>query len=210
MKRYFIADLHFGHASITEYCTRPTFRKCDFGDDGDWKSPEVAAEAAKRMDNFLIKNCNGRVKTDDTVIHVGDFINSGLVKGVQGLRNKPNFYLDQLNGTWVLLTGNHDRNNHVKPVANFMVADIGPYKAFIAHYPIENKKIFNLELIRYVISCTDFQITAHVHQAWKYKFYQHKHGNYLMYNVGVDVQRYLPIPDDKIIVDVSKIMKKVI
>ena len=207
MKRYWTADLHFGHASISKYCNRPTLRGRDFSDDGEWISPEIATEAANRMDNFIIKKCNGRVKQDDMVIHVGDFINSGLVKGVQGLRNKPKFYLDQLNGTWVLLTGNHDKNNNVKPVANFMVADIGPYKAFIAHYPIENEKVFSHELIHYAINCTDFQITAHVHQSWVYKFYQHDHGKYLMYNVGIDVQRYMPIPDDKIICDISKLMK---
>jgi calcineurin-like phosphoesterase family protein len=206
MKRYWIADIHFGHASIVKYCNRPTLKKKDLGEDGDWVSPEVAVEAAKRMDNFIIKNCNSRVKSDDMVVHVGDFINSGLVKGVQGLRNKPKFYLDQLNGTWTLLAGNHDRNNNVKPIANFMVADVGPYKAFISHYPIENENIFSKELTDYVISCTDFQITAHVHQAWTYKFYQHKYANYLMYNVGIDVHRYFPIPDDKIISDISKII----
>ena len=176
-------------------------------DKGNWATPEIAIEVAERNDAMLIRNINQRVKSDDRVVHVGDFLNRGGVKGVMGLRNNPDDYLDKLNGRWLLLSGNHDKNNKVKNDANHAILNVGPYQVFVSHYPIENTHIFAPKLVDYVLHCTDFQINGHVHQSWKYKWHIHGHGKYLMYNVGVDVRRYMPITTDEIIRDVMGIFK---
>jgi calcineurin-like phosphoesterase family protein len=206
-KRFWLADAHFSYANIVKYCHRPTLRKGDLDENGNWTSPETALAAAERMDSFLIRNINGRVKPEDVVMHVGDFINYGAVKGVPGLKNKPRHYLDQLTGRWVFLLGNHDRNNNLRPDAHFMITEIGGLRIFVSHYPIENLHMFDPKLVDYVINCTAFQICGHVHQSWKYKYHIHKNGKYLMYNVGVDAHRYYPISDDEIIGDISHIKR---
>lgn len=84
MTLWFIADTHFGHANVIEYCNRP------------FKSVE-------EMDAALINLWNARVSPEDTVYHLGDF---GF--------GKPAYLhsiLDQLNGEIVLIEGNHDRQN---------------------------------------------------------------------------------------------------
>ena len=206
-KRYWIADPHFGHAAICRYCSRPTLRKTDLDENGEYLSPEIAIAAAERMDSFLIRNFNGRIKTDDRVVNVGDFINYGKNRSVQGLRNKPIDYIKQLNGKYTFVWGNHDDQNQLKVDCRFMFVDIGPYKAFVAHYPIENQNMFNPQLTEYVVNCTQVQLCGHIHQSWKYKYHSHGRGKYLMYNVGIDVHRYYPISDDEIISDVSHIMR---
>ena len=121
--------------------------------------------------------------------------------------NKMEYYLDQLNGTWVNIRGNHCANNGVKSIGDFLITPIGPYTAFVSHYPIENINMFSPELINFVLKRTDFQLNGHIHSAWKYKYYQHANGKYLMYNVGIDVHNYFPISDSDIIGNISKIIK---
>ena len=203
-KRYWTSDIHFAHANIAKYCNRPTLLKGDLDENGKWITNDIALAAAVRMDTFLIRNLNSRIKKDDTVVHVGDYMNKGTVTKIPGLRNKPSFYTEQLNGTWIFLEGNHDGNIGVRTVARSMFVTIGPYRAFVAHYPIENEHIYHRDFIKYVTQNMDLQITGHVHNIWKHKFYK----GFLMYNVGVDAHRFLPIHDAEIINDVTKIIKE--
>lgn len=78
MTLYTVADMHFGHANIIEYCARP------FTD-------------VKAMDAALIRNWNATVRETDTVIHCGDF----------AFRNAA-FYATHLHGTIIFIAGNHD------------------------------------------------------------------------------------------------------
>ena len=52
---YYISDLHIGHANAIRFDGRP------FAD-------------VNEMNNAIIENWNSRVKTDDTVYILGDFI----------------------------------------------------------------------------------------------------------------------------------------
>ncbi len=81
MKTFFTADQHFGHFNIIKYCNRP-FR--------------ISSE----MDNTIINNHNEVVTDKDIVIHVGDFT---LAKN-----ELARFYVSQLNGKHIFLTGSHD------------------------------------------------------------------------------------------------------
>lgn len=176
-------------------------------DTGNWTSNEAALACAERMNAGLIHNINSRVKEEDSVVHVGDFMNRGGVKGVAGLKVKPVNHINELNGHWTLLKGNHDENNGVRPVAKYLIVNIGPYTAFVSHYPLENFDKFEPKLKEYIVQCTSFQICGHVHQAWKYKFLNVCDKKYLMYNVGVDAHNLYPIHDMEIIEDVDRIRK---
>lgn len=209
MKRYYTADYHLGHANIVKYCKRPTLRKSDINGEDKWVSPEVALEAAERHDKWMIRNTNGRIKPGDIVNHIGDFMNRGGCAGIEGLRNNPDYYIDQLNGTWVMIEGNHDKQNKVRSVGRYLITNIGPYNVFLAHYPLENFHRFEPELIEYVLKCTDFQICGHVHDAWAHKWIQVGNRKYLNINAGVDVRRYVPMDDSEVIVEYERAKREV-
>ena len=78
---YFIADTHFNHANIIKYCHRP-FKNTD------------------EMNEYIIKRWNSIVKETDTVYHLGD-VGFGKFEEVKRL-------VGSLNGTKILLRGNHD------------------------------------------------------------------------------------------------------
>lgn len=82
MRIFVIADTHFGHENIIQYCNRP-FRSVD------------------EMDNALIKNWNAAVTQQDTIIHLGDFM--------IGRKERCKEIVKQLNGKKILIKGNHDR-----------------------------------------------------------------------------------------------------
>ncbi len=82
MKYWFIADTHFGHRRIIEYCKRPFANITE-------------------MDNSLINNWNKLVGKDDIVYHLGDFAFCCTLDYAW------NCY-KQLNGIKHLILGNHD------------------------------------------------------------------------------------------------------
>lgn len=78
---WFIADTHFGHSKIIEYCNRP-FPNADI------------------MDFNMIQRWNEVVKKDDKVYHLGDF--------ALGNKEQVASIVEQLNGKIYLVKGNHD------------------------------------------------------------------------------------------------------
>lgn len=82
MRRWVIADLHFGHTNVIAYCNRP------FSD-------------ADEMDKSLINKWNNVVSKDDIVYILGDFTLSRKKDYIESIVSK-------LNGYKVLVMGNHD------------------------------------------------------------------------------------------------------
>ena len=78
---YFIADTHFNHRNIIEYCNRP------FKDTNE-------------MNEHIIQKWNTVVKENDIVYHLGD-VGFGTTEMLKEL-------VSRLNGTKILLRGNHD------------------------------------------------------------------------------------------------------
>ena len=78
---YFIADTHFNHENIIKYCKRPF-------------------NNIQEMNEYIIQKWNSVVKKEDTVYHLGD-VGFGTTEMLKGLLNR-------LNGTKILLRGNHD------------------------------------------------------------------------------------------------------
>jgi calcineurin-like phosphoesterase family protein len=81
MTTYFSSDQHYGHANVIKYCNRP------FAD-------------VQTMDDELIYRHNNIVKHGDTIYMLGDFT-----------FKDPHPYLRRLNGTIILIPGNHDNLN---------------------------------------------------------------------------------------------------
>lgn len=82
MKRYLIADTHFGHRNVIDYAGRPF-------------------EDVNHMNEILIQNWNEVVQQEDLVYMLGDFTLSRRIDIITSLCGR-------LNGRKALIMGNHD------------------------------------------------------------------------------------------------------
>jgi len=162
-KTFLISDTHFGHSNIIRYCDRP------FAD-------------ADEMDQALIQNWNGVVSPSDKVYHLGDVMLSAKKLSI----------LDQLNGTKILIRGNHD---------NFKLSQYTPYfKDVRATH----------ELAGYLLSHIP------VHDSQKYRFKGNIHGHThekniddpWYYNISVEQINYTPITLEQAIDRYSRLNTK--
>lgn len=178
--------MHLNHDNILEYCNRP------FKD---------ALTALHQM----TVNFNQKMREEDRAVHVGDFMSRGNVKGKPSLP----FRFDQLrrlfNGQWSFLRGNHDENNGVKCLCTFLWTEIGPYKAFVGHYPMAHPIFpYSEKIEEYIHMTCDLVICGHVHNAWKTTFIN----GVLHINVGVDVWDFFPVSDGELIQLAAKELKR--
>lgn len=179
---WFISDTHFDHLNVIKYCDRP-YKDVD------------------EMNEMLVKNWNETVAPDDIVFIVGDF----------SLSERALRFVARLNGTKILVSGNHDSTHpaHKKGKEKNIVATRGRYyeagfnhiathltigiaerTVNIAHLPYkgdttdDRHEKYRLEDDGRVLLC------GHVHEKWKTKFTPK---GTLMVNVGVDVWDYKPV-----------------
>ena len=156
---FFTSDLHFDHENIIKLCNRP------------YKS-------IYEMNESLIDNWNNTVNKSDTVYILGD-ITMGKSK------NKIDSILSRLNGTKIVIKGNHDKEN----IANYtyleesFIVDNESYKFVMFHYPIEdwNGKYRNA-----------IHLHGHSHSEKKSNMKNR-------YNVSVEANEYKPVSIEKII-----------
>src|SRR5260370_31484271 len=92
MAFFFTSDTHLDHGNVITYCKRP-FVSVD------------------EMNEQMIYRWNYRVKSGDTVYHLGDF-HMGKRERVAPLR-------ERLNGRIILVRGNHDRSPKVMRECGF-------------------------------------------------------------------------------------------
>lgn len=85
MATWITSDLHFGHKNIMKFCpvTRQRYK------------------TVEDMDNEMITEWNSTVKPTDTVYILGDVSFAGVNRTVE--------ILDHLNGSKILVIGNHDK-----------------------------------------------------------------------------------------------------
>lgn len=188
MSRYFTSDFHLGSLNILKYANRPF-------------------SSAKDAMTSLLINVNSNLKRYDTLIHVGDFMLSGMDRhdNVEdsGLKYKINDYLDMFEPNLILLSGNHDDGRNCETIGKSMVIDLNQnYRnVSVSHYPSYHKlftlpndncwKWFDAQKM-YV----HVHLCGHVHDKWLLNFdAQHK---VLNVNVGVDVWNYKPVRDSEI------------
>lgn len=140
---FYIADCHFGHKNILLFDNRP------FGD-------------LEQMEEVMVMLWNATVRKGDTVYILGDFC---WGKADEWLR-----IIRQLNGTKVLITGNHDLTTFPAELKN-QFADITPFKEIVdngkdnsgrkvllSHYPMPFYKRANND--KYYMLCGHVHNTA--------------------------------------------------
>lgn len=157
---FIISDTHFGHENAYKFVNY----------DGSKMRP---FENASEADEYMIEKWNSIIKPNDKIYHLGD---------VGFNKNKLDIILPQLNGTKILIKGNHDK---FKP------------KAYLQHFK-DIRGCHNLE--NYLLT----HIPVHPESKGKFKLniHGHVHANSLSdkwyYNACVEVNNYTPIPFDEI------------
>lgn len=140
---FFISDHHFGHMNILKYTDR-------------------CYSSVKEMDEDYIRKWNSVVSPQDTVYYIGDF--SFLSQ------EDSTILLSKLNGTKILISGNHDRKNKEMLAMGFsnvvdkMFLVIGGEKVQLNHYPfvapdLEDIAILRPNIINYDKSCNKAYLT---------------------------------------------------
>lgn len=163
MKTFLIGDTHFGHRNIL------TFKKAD----GSPLRPNFSS--IEEHDEYLIDRWNATVKPEDKVYHVGDV---GF-KSFSQLK----LIFDRLNGTKVLIKGNHD-NFKLSQYSQFFKDIRGSHqldKFILTHIPIHPDSL----------------------SRWRANIHGHMHSYKLddsrYYNVSVEqLDDYAPIDFEKI------------
>jgi|APSaa5957512535_1039671.scaffolds.fasta_scaffold68867_4 calcineurin-like phosphoesterase family protein len=159
---YITSDLHLNHAKIIEYYDRPY-------------------KDVKKMNAALINNINARVKENDTLYHVGDFMFKG---GWEGGTRPASYFENKIKGKLIHILGNHDRNNTIKNSIVYAELEFANKRWVMQHIPPYTEgqlRIFPKEM-------PTIYLVGHVHAAWKHKWI----GNTLLINVGVDVWNFYP------------------
>lgn len=93
METWFTSDTHFGHARIMEYCP------------GRAGFLGIAPDAdVPTMNAALAESLNRNIAPEDRVIFLGDFAMGKIETSLA--------FLTELNGTWDMFWGNHDRPHY--------------------------------------------------------------------------------------------------
>ena len=162
-KKFYISDWHYGHANSIAFDNRP------FLD-------------VKSMNEMLISNWNNVVSPGDVVYVLGDMF--------WCKQEEATAVLDRLNGTKILIKGNHDRCNDGKFIKKF---------ARVAEYMEVKDEDRHVVLCHYPIVCFKnnyhgwYHLYGHVHNSFEYNMMEHNrrlmHDLYEkpcnMFNVGV-------------------------
>lgn len=112
--KFYIADTHFGHKNIIRYDNRPFKSVAD-------------------MDDAIIKNWNKVVGSNDIVYILGD------ISWYDDKRTAAIF--NSLNGSKILIKGNHDRINKevescFERICDYLEVQDGDEKVVMSHYPM--------------------------------------------------------------------------
>ena len=140
-----------------------------------------------KMDKQIIKNHNSRVKKTDTVFFLGDFC---FKTGKQGNGVSALKWLKKLNGNFVFIRGNHDYGNSLNSIIEYAVIHYGGQDIYMCHRPQDYNPEYELNLV------------GHVHKQWKIKR-DEKYGT-ILYNVGVDANKFHPVDIQEILGEVAK------
>ena len=121
MKTFITSDLHFGHKNIMKFCPVTRAR---FNDDVAY------------MNNQMVLEWNAKVQPEDLVYILGDV---AFMSGSDAGR-----IVNRLNGTKILVEGNHDRKtlqdatfrNAFAEVHKYLDITYDGHKCVMFHYPI--------------------------------------------------------------------------
>lgn len=182
MSTWFTSDLHFGHTNVIAYSSRP------FAD-------------VEEMNEAIVTRWNERVAASDTVWVLGD-VALGRIADTLPL-------VELLNGTKILVAGNHDRcwAGHRKGVATWtqryldagfaeirqgaIELDVAGRTVLACHFPYRGD---SHDHDRYAEARPadrgSWLLHGHVHERWRVR------GR--MINVGVDAWNHAPVSQDQL------------
>ena len=190
MSIYYTADTHFHHRNIINLCNR------GFAD-------------IEQMNTELIARWNNAVKPSDTVYVLGDF----------SLSRKALALVGDLQGTKVLIAGNHDlcwtghsnQSRAVRSVGQYLDAgfaevhpggvldhhQIGQHHVRLSHLPYHGDSHHD-ERYRDLRPTDDGTplICGHVHDTWRHLYNTDGRVHRRQINVGVDVWDFTPVPEN--------------
>lgn len=183
---YFTSDTHFNHYNIIKYCNRP-YENC------------------REMNDDLILKWNSVVSQEDTIIHVGDvtFGNPSMTRE----------FFKNLNGYKILVKGNHDRINKIRPffdeVHSELFVKVKDKVAWIRHFYLELRTDGTKEPF-------DFSIHGHSHgnlgkthiTNYRKHPYKGKEEPILEIDAGVDCWNYTPVSEDQIYKEVQLFLER--
>jgi len=164
---YLIGDTHFGHGNIIRFCNRPY-------------------TSVKEMTGALIANWNSVVNHEDTVYHLGDVghrASGGYLRGIMA----------QLNGTKILIRGNHDKGQeHMANLGFAAVLEKAVIRHITSNYLLQHYPIRG-NALREILEENEFAglIHGHVHNNDGDDIY-----NGFAMNVSAEVIDYTPISLD--------------
>ena len=170
---YFTSDLHLGHGNIVTLCNRP------FSD-------------VDAMDTVLIENWNRKVKKNDVVYLIGDIVWD---------KKKVPYYLEQLSGKKILISGNHDSTwikkeeyqKYFDRIVPYLEVHLNGHPITMCHYPMLEWKSSREESKRKL----GYLIHGHIHNRIADEYRQtFLHFNAL--NAGVDVNAFEPVTFDEL------------
>ena len=165
MNYWWTSDYHFSHFNIISYCNRPF-------------------KTIEEMNETIIERHNERVKPEDTVFFLGDFIFKG---------GKYRVFENRLNGKFVFLRGNHDNNNSLKTIITKMYVYYGCKNICMTHRP------------EYADPTVPLNLCGHVHGRYKVKRLSQ---DSLIVNLSVDVWDYYPVTFDQINARVAEFLRQ--
>ena len=146
-------------------------------------------KTVQEMDLVLIRRWNDRVKSTDTVYFLGDFCFKKSTEAPEG--NIADYYRNQLHGNIIFIRGNHDRNNSLKTHIHGLLLGTHDKQIYCVHKP--NHANLNYEI----------NMVGHVHEKWLIKQYK----NTILFNVGVDQHRFMPITFDEALGKIQRLQK---
>ena len=161
MKTYITSDLHFGHTNIMKFCPVTRAR---YNNDVNY------------MNEQMVKEWNEIVNPEDTVYILGDVAFMPASKAAS--------YVNRLNGTKILIEGNHDRKALNDPVFRSAFKEVHKY------HHINYNGTF-VTMFHYPIAEWDQMHRGSVH------FHGHLHGNesgmekYRCLDVGMDATGWI-------------------
>ena len=174
-KIWFTSDLHFCHDR--EFLYKPR-----------------GFDNVEEMNNAIVERWNNVVETNDFVFVLGDLMLCDNEKAIE--------FVKTLNGTLVVILGNHDTDNRVKlykGVDNIVAVEyamrlrLNGYNFFLTHYPC-----LTGSLEHDTPKNTTINLFGHTHS--KNLFYEDRP---YMYNVALDAHNCTPVSLGNIINDIE-------
>lgn len=175
---YFISDTHFGHSQIIK--SRSQF------------------QSIEEMDEFIISRYNSRVYRDDVVYITGDY-------SFRSSKERVEYSLKQLRGRKILVTGNHD-DYWIKRYPELL----SYFEEVYFDYHVLPRKMkgrvitvchFPLLEFRGSRDDTGYCIHGHIHDMKSDTYYFIKEHQQNCLNCGVDINNYMPVTLDELIVN---------